>query len=90
MDEMLACKAHKRASLGIRSANPPNRDLCHLRFVVRTRRLVAHLIVVVVVGAALVVLVILGVLHLILVLLGLGGVVDDLAACAAATLDDVL
>ena len=56
---------------------------------IRRRRLVAHLIVLVVVGAV-VVLVLIGVLHIIGVLLSLSGVVDDLTACAATTLDDVV
>lgn len=62
--------------------------------VIKTRRLVAHLVVVVVVVVlgALVVLVVVRVIHLVagfLRLLGRLGVVDDLAACAAATLEDV-
>lgn len=57
-------------------------------------RLVAHLVVIVVVGVGggFVVLIVIGVLHLVasvLRLLGRLGVVDDLATRAAAALDDV-
>lgn len=77
---------HKIASIRTHSADSTKHIPCHLSFVVKTRRLVAHLVVLVV-GGLVVLVVILLIVHRVRVDLV---PVNVLSTCATAALDDVL